>query len=252
MPGKLLSAIGVLATALNAQTLEKLLPPGAKIVETADVSAVASKPRTLVLWMVHPSRHVREPGPVYCGDLINGDYWEGPTRLSLVSSATATLINTILIKTLSYDENDNEKLDDTFQVPFFLPNEYYHVPHPNGRKEGKPQILYLKDFTGEGYAGQFPLFIYEHCGDGNPSALFGYSRVLDRALQYPVVFVETGEKPSFATWVEAIFAAKPIRPGRWKFTWGPGHGDDDIIDEDVTFDSAKQRFVDKRKITTPK
>lgn len=242
----------VFAAVLNGQALDKLLPPGAKIIETADVSAIASKPRTLVLWMVRPTQHVRTPGDGYCGDLIDGDYWEGTTRLSLVNSATTTLINTISIKTLSYDENDNEKLDDTFHVPFFVPNEYYYVAHPNARKEGKPQILHLRDLTGEGYAGQFPLFIYEACGGGNPSALFGYSRVLDRALQYPVVFVETGEKPSVATWVNAIFAAKPIRPGRWKFTWGPGHGVDDVIDEDVTFDPVKQRFVDRQKVTTAK
>jgi len=34
---------------------------GAKVIETADVSAIAKKPRVLVLWMVNPTRRVGTP-----------------------------------------------------------------------------------------------------------------------------------------------------------------------------------------------
>jgi hypothetical protein len=66
----------LIASLAAAQSFEGLLPAGAKIIETADVSGTAKKPRVLVLWMLNPSKHIRGASG-YCGDAIYGDYWEG-------------------------------------------------------------------------------------------------------------------------------------------------------------------------------
>jgi hypothetical protein len=54
----------LLATALSAQPspeqFQRLLPPGAQIVETADLSTAIGKPRALVLWMLNRREVVRE------------------------------------------------------------------------------------------------------------------------------------------------------------------------------------------------
>ncbi len=235
----------VITSLAAAQSLEKLLPDGARIIETANVSAVANKSRLLVLWMVTPSRHVRGAGG-YCGDAIYGDYWEGPTRLSLVDSQRNSVINTVKIK---IDEEWTGR-KDSFMIPFFVSNAHYTVPTRNSRNEGVPKILDLKDYTGEGLALEFPLFAYEVCGLSD-TGLFGYSLSSDRALQYPVV-TDARRKAATGSWVPQVFATQPISPGHWKFTWGPGHGVDDLIDEDVTFDRVTQRFISKSVVRHPK
>ena len=70
-----ISAILLLAaTSLMAQSFEKLLPKGAVVIESADVSGIAQKPRVLVLWMLNPQK--RNGGPEYCGTVVDGDYDE--------------------------------------------------------------------------------------------------------------------------------------------------------------------------------
>ena len=87
--------VGVLAMSALAQTeqaLQKLLPPDARIIEVANLAVAGHRPRALVLWMRNPKRVVRQ-GSMYCGDYVYGDYWTGPTRLSLIDSALPKLIN---------------------------------------------------------------------------------------------------------------------------------------------------------------
>jgi hypothetical protein len=49
-------------------------------------------------------------------------------------------------------------------------------------------------------------------------------------------------------WVDQIFARKPERPGRWDFTWEPGHGRDCEIHDEVSLGAARQLFVDKQTV----
>ena len=82
------------AQQLPSATLLGLSPPGAEIIETANLNLAGSKPRTIVLWMLNPkhgfserANQNREGG--YCSDIIHGDFgkvWDGPTRLSLFDS----------------------------------------------------------------------------------------------------------------------------------------------------------------------
>src|SRR5262245_30522792 len=155
------AATFLLAATLGAQSptpaaIQKLLPLDAKIVETADLTESSGKPRALVLWMRHPERVVRQEA-MGCVDWVYGDHWYGPTRVSLVDLSKPKLINTVEIRGLYAGTDDKER---SFPVPFFVSNSFYYVPLANAKKEGQPMILYLRDLTGEGVAGQFVLFEY--------------------------------------------------------------------------------------------
>jgi len=62
-------------------------------------------------------------------------------------------------------------------------------------------------------------------------------------MQYQVETLEGKHRPYLSTWVPQIFAAEPIRPGYWQFTWEAGHGDDFWNHEEVSFDQKRQLFV---------
>jgi hypothetical protein len=227
-------------------TVQNLFSPDAMIIETADLSADAGKPRELVLWMQGPEKILREidhPGESYCGDSVYGDHWYGPTRLSLIDSGKHKILNTIEVPDFFEHLGDGHG----FPIPFFVPNDFYNVPNPNSKNEGTPKILNLRDLTGEGYPGQFVLFEYELCGTALTSVL-GYSRVYDRAVQYQVE-VRGNDRLSFDIWVATIFARQPVNPGHWDFTWEPGHGAERKIREQVSFDPIGQLFVDQQEIT---
>ena len=248
------AATCLLVASLAAQNqpspaVQNLLPPGAMIIEMADLSAAAGKPRQLALWMQNPEktlRNIDHPGELYCGDSVYGDHWYGPTRLSLVDAAKYEILNTIEV--LDFFEHPDD-VEHSFPIPFFVPNDFYHVPRPDSKNEGTPKILNLSDLTGEGYAGQFVLFEHEVCGTALTSVL-GYSRASDMAVQYRVEVLGGDDTPSFDTWIAAIFGRKPVSPGHWDFTWEPGHGAESTIHERVSFDRARQLFVNKRTITS--
>src|ERR1035438_2161098 len=90
--------LAISAWAQTEQRPQKLLPPDARIIETANLAVAGHRLRALVLWMLNPKRVVRQ-GDMYCGDYVYGDYWEGPSRLSLLDSAQQLLIDTIGIQT---------------------------------------------------------------------------------------------------------------------------------------------------------
>jgi hypothetical protein len=217
-----------------------LLPPEAKVIETADLKVGGRNSRGLVLWMLHPTRVVRrETGGLGCADWVYGDHWYGPTRLSLFDVTNKKLINTIEIRGMY--EGAEEK-DHGFPIPFLVQNGSYYVPQGASNKEGAPMILNLRDLTGEGVAGQFVLFEYEACAISLTTVL-GYSPKSDRAVQYGVERVTESGKPEVVSWVEQVFGAKPLQPGRWDFTWQPGHGAEGSVREQVSFDQKKQVFV---------
>ncbi len=224
---------------------QKLLPAGAKIIETADITALAGKPRLLVLWMLRPTRQVIPKESEYCGSWVHGDHWQGPSRLSLIDTTRDQLINTIRIT----DAGFSGKPEDRMAIPFLVFDEYWRVPKVDSEKRGEPQILFLRDLTGDGVAAEFAMFIYSACGIAETSVL-GYSPKLDRATRYPVVVHENG-KAETKFWVSQIFARKPVSPGHWLFKWTPAHGTEEWFLEDVSFDERQQAFVNRRKLTDP-
>lgn len=218
-----------------------LLPSDARIIETANLRVPGGKARTLVLWMSNPRPIMAswDSGP----DFVYGDHWFGPTSLSLIDPANRKLINTIGIHSL----NEARGNDGGFSVPFFTWDGPYYVPHPDKNHKGTPLLLYLRDLTGEGVAGQFALFEYLASGISSGS-VFGYNATSDRAVQYPIESTEGSFRPVMQSWEAQVFATKPLSPGYWKFTWEPGHGSFEWIDETVRFDSVRQLFVEKRTI----
>ncbi|HWC99984.1 MAG TPA: hypothetical protein VG456_24660 [Candidatus Sulfopaludibacter sp.] len=224
-------------------SVQRLFPPEAKIIEVANVRIGSSDSRTLVLWMLHGKKVVRQ-GDLGCSDLLYGDHWYGPTRLSLVDLPHLTLINTVEIRGLYEGSDDDEH---GFPIPFYVSkDESYFVPRSDKNGEGTPNILNLQDLTGEGVVGQFALFEYEACGVSLTTVL-GYSRNTDTAKQFRVEVVEPGAKTELLTWIPHLFSEKPFQPGHWNITWDPGHGCDCTIHEEVTFDVSRRLFVAKRE-----
>jgi hypothetical protein len=221
--------------------LSALLPPDAKIIETASLSVRGGKARTLVLWMSNPKRVVASWDSA--ADLVYGDHWFGPTSLSLIDPTHRKLINTIRV------HSPNEAPDDngSYSVPFFASDGAYYVPHTDKDDKGRPLLLHLRDLTGEGIAGQFALFDYVASGISKGS-VFGYSPTSDRAVQYPIELKEGKFAPLIQSSATQVFATKPIVPGYWKFTWEAGHGSWAWIDETVRFDMKRQLFAEKQTI----
>ncbi|MGD0499718.1 MAG: hypothetical protein ABSC23_14920 [Bryobacteraceae bacterium] len=238
----------VLVGALNAQSgsvenFGKFLPADAKIIETANLTANSGKSRAFVLWMQQPKKVARDPDAGYCGDAVYGDHWFGPTRLSLVDPADGRVLNAIRIVGPAFIGDPA----DSFRVPYLVSNGYYYVPHLNSKGEGKPEVLRLRDLTGDGVADEFVMFMYGACGIAETGA-FGYDRSSDRALQYPVEVRSGNGAAETELWPDQIFAERPNRPGHWSFTWEPRHGSEDIVHEEVSFDPARLVFVDYRQI----
>ena len=237
---RLLGFLCLTAFVAAQDRVKDLLPKDARVIETATVPARSGKARLLVLWMEAPQRVAAQWD--FAADFLYGDHWFGPALLSLIDASNGRLINTVRVRPYEPPENGIG-----FAVPFFTYNGPYYVPHPDKDRKGTPLLLHLQDLTGEGVAGQFVLF--DHVVSGVAAgSVFGYSAKSDTAVQYPVETTQNKFKPVVSSWSIQVFGTKPVLAGYWKFTWEPGHGSWEWIDEEVHFDPAKQRFVEK--ITT--
>jgi hypothetical protein len=235
--------LGVPTWAQAGRELQKVLPTGAMVIETARLNLKSGKPRVLVLWMANRERVVRHRRDGYCGDNVYGDYWSGPARVSLVDSGRGMLINTIEVRSAP-DGPDGAA--GNFRVPFLVGSAYYHVVRPGRNREGPPRILWMRDLTGEGVRGQFVLFDYLACGVA-ATAVFGYSVRADKAAQFPVETVTSRHRPEISGWIPVVFGKKPVRPGYWRMTWEAGHGDMSRNHEEMSFHRERQLYVRKLK-----
>ena len=96
-----------------------------------------------------------------------------------------------------------------------IERHYYRVPILNAQQEGKPEILSLQDFNGDGKAFEFAVYDADGCM-ALATALFGYSEKQDKLIQYPVI-LKTGGKTTTAFWAPYLFSEKPGKNGFWKF-----------------------------------
>ena len=79
---------------------------------------------------------------------------------------------------------------DFFDVPYKIARFFYHVDGPlNENGEGRPKLLWLKDYNGDGEALEFALFDANNCTIVE-TTLFGYSKSQDRVIQYPIHLVQ--------------------------------------------------------------
>jgi len=205
-------ALLVIAPAAQAQARRAPygLPAGALVLEERPLELEGGKTRALVLWMLRPKRYPRGSDEIYtCPEETRGSFYRGPARVSLVDTAARRVVNTLkVIQDYSHGE-------DEFDIPYRIRGSYYHVPGVAGGREGRPTILHLKDFNGDGRAHEFALFDALACM-GLETALFGYSVKQDRVIQYPVR-LETeyaGEKTTETlNWADYFFAKMPAPDG---------------------------------------
>jgi hypothetical protein len=204
----------LLGSAALSQAADYALPPGAQVIEVQPIQSAKHPHRALMLWMLKPLKVPRDnPDDLYtCPEYTRGSHYSGPTRVSLVDPQAKTIINTITIR--------NFEGHDSFDIPYRIESgHYYHVPGVRQGKEGKPAIMWLKDYNGDGRAGEFALFDAIACM-GLPTTLIGYSEARDRVLQYPVTLtVIAGKQKSTRTvlWVDYLFSQRPDSPGVWKY-----------------------------------
>jgi hypothetical protein len=230
------------------------LPATSLIVERQPLPGSAHQNRALLLWMEHfekhdESRRLKQDSDYTCPDMTTGSvYYSGPTRISLIDTSSNKVINTV--KLLSPDGKDS------FDVPFRIAKNiwghsgHYEVPGPLVHGEGKPALLALKDYNGDGKALEAAFFVAEACM-GLPTTLIGYSISQDRIIQYEVDSCALGEdgktRAPAATWVDYLFAKAPLRPGYWKYTIDyRGRTDDGNGLErfEIRYDAKHERFKD--------
>ena len=191
------------------------LPAGALVVEERPLGLDGGKKRTLVLWMLRPKKYPRGSEESYtCPEETRGSFYRGPARVSLVDAAAGRVVNTLkVLQEYSHGE-------DEFDLPYRIhAGGHYHVPGVAEGREGRPTILHLRDFNGDGRAHEFALLDALACM-GLETALFGYSEKQDRVIQY-AVRLETeyagGKTAESLNWVDYLFTKEPVERGRWKF-----------------------------------
>lgn len=246
---RLLACIILLATPSVAQRKSQAvrLPTGALIIETQRV-----KPnRALMLWMPNPKRVPRDPpDQMYtCPEETRGSYYSGPTRVSLVNTRTRRIINTVKLKP---EYNDYA---DEFDIPYRIhAGSYYHVAGvPTGR-EGKPTIMWLRDYNGDGKALEFALFDAMACM-GLQTTLLGYSERQDKVIHYPIrLVVEEQGKRSVENrhWADYLFRKQPQRAGYWKYEIDYRGRAGFLAQYEMRYDRRTERFAGKVVFTEVK
>ncbi|MET0648824.1 MAG: hypothetical protein ABW208_19615 [Pyrinomonadaceae bacterium] len=210
-------ALLALAPAAQAQARRAPygLPAGAFVVEERRLELRDGKKRALVLWMLRPKKYPRGSDEIYtCPEETRGSFYRGPARVSLVDASAGSVVNTLkIVQEYSHGE-------DEFDLPYRIhAGGYYHVPGVAEGREGRPDIMRLRDLNGDGRPFEFALFDALACM-GLETALFGYSEKQDRVIQYPVR-LETeyaGQKTTETlNWVDYLFTKEPLLRGLWKY-----------------------------------
>jgi hypothetical protein len=246
----LIAALFLLCFALEISAQAKIngLPKGAFVVETRKLLSPSHPNRTLVLWMINPKKNPTgyAPGEIYsCPDQTRGSHYSGPSRISLVNSASMTIVNTVAIST-------GDDAGDDFDLPYAIRKGNYYRVEARVREgvEARPTIMWLKDYNGDGKALEFALFEAEACM-GLQTTLIGYSEKQDRVIQYPIkleVIEGSKHSRSVTPWADYLFSKKPLRPGVWKYEIDY-RGRAGTLDKwEVRYDAAQERFEGKLTI----
>jgi hypothetical protein len=220
---------------------EYKLAEGAQIIETQTVTPN----RSLILWMVRPTQHPREaPGDPYtCPEYTRGSYYSGATRVSLVDPQTRRVINTVKITA------DSGEGADEFDLPYQIRSDfYYRVDGVPKETEGKPTIMWLKDYNGDGKAWEFALFDAQACM-GLATMLIGFSERQDKVIQYQTHLTVTDSKGKRSTtteqWTDYLFSKKPTGPGLWKYEIDYRGRGGSLDKYEVHYDKQAERFEGK-------
>jgi hypothetical protein len=177
-----------------------------------------------------------------CPDQTRGSYYSGPTRVSLVNSATNAIINTVKI--------EGDSIEGVgFDMPYAIRKGYYYHVSARVRRtvEAKPTIMWLRDYNGDGNALEFALFDAPGCM-GLQTTLIGYSEKQDRVIQYLIsldVIEGTKQAHRNAFWADYLFNKKPLRRGYWKFEVDYTGRAGTLDKWEVRYNAARERFEGK-------
>jgi hypothetical protein len=230
------------AKPILSQTSLDALPKGATILETRMLPSPARKNRMLALWMINPKKNPTNypPDEMYtCPDQSRGSHYSGAARVSLIDATTRRIINPVKI---SADQSE----EDSFDLPYAIRKGYYYrVPARLKRGiEAKPNLIWLRDYNGDGKALEFALFDAIACM-GLETTLVGYSEKRDRVTQYPInLEVLEGAKSSntVTPWGDYLFSSKPVRPGYWKYEIDYRGRGGSLNKWEVRYNRAKEQF----------
>jgi hypothetical protein len=224
------------------------LPTGAVILETRTLPPKVSSPRTLLLWMLHPTKNPRDSGDeeIYsCPEETRGSYYHGLLRLSLVNGQTGQILQTLEIE----EDADDKTLDIPYRIH---QGSYYQVDGVAKGQEGKPTIMALRDYNGDGQALEFALFDAIACM-GLATTLIGYREQQDNLWQYPVELTIEGEgEPRQETWLwpDYLFSIEPCRPGCWDFQIDYRGRGGSLDTYQLRYNSQKERLEGTYHLTT--
>lgn len=223
------------------------LPRGARIIETQSLKAQGYPDRVLLLWMIKPKKYPRDDDDAYtCPEETTGSSFSGPTRVSLFDSARGQIINTLKVRDEHLDKQD------TFTLPYRIhAGSYYHVPGRRAGKEGKPKLMWLRDYNGDGKALEFALFEALSCM-GLETTLIGYSTQQDRVIQYRIHLRTTGEGKltrSASLWCDYLFSLKPCAPGYWRFEIDYRGRGGSLDHYEIRYNAKAERFEGRCKWT---
>ncbi|MBI3210921.1 MAG: hypothetical protein HYZ37_18715 [Candidatus Solibacter usitatus] len=214
------------------------LPRGANVLEVCELPKLARANRALILWMINPQKHPwhDENEPYTCPDETRGSFYRGPARVSLTNTVTKTIVNTVEIKT-ELTGGWKDELD----IPYWIHRSYYRVDPPFKGAEGRPVILDLKDYNGDGKALEFALFDAHSCSELQ-TQLIGYSERRDRVIQFPIhVKGKHYDHNPGLLWLDRFLFQKPLRPGYWKYEISYNNGDN--VEFTIRYNRAKEMFV---------
>lgn len=212
------------------------LPAGAVVLERAKVTPA----RGLILWMPSPAKHPRDAAAdeLYtCPDNTRGHYYTGVAHVSLVDLKTKKTIDTLEIAGHAAESGEN-----TLDLPYLIRRTgYYDVPRLDRNKEGKPVLMKLRDYNGDGRAHEFALFDAVACM-GLPTTLVGYGAERDKLLQYRTELAADGER-STLYWVDYFFGQKPQRPGFWKYEIDYRGRGGNLDRYEIRYDIRREMFI---------
>lgn len=222
------------------------VPSDAKTIEVRAIPQATHANRALVLWIVSPQTFPRhneadadpddEPDPYTCPDDTRGWFYRGPTRVSLADTSINKIVNTVEIKIQLI-----EGWEDQFDIPYRIQPKYYRVDPPLRAGEGKPVIMDLKDYNGDGQALEFAVFNAESCSVV-ATQLIGYSQRQDRVIQYPIDLKGewyVGRDPTLF-WLDGFLLEKPTREGVWKYSRHYNSGTTATFE--IRYDAVSERF----------
>ena len=145
-----------------------------------------------------------------CPEQTLGHYYHAPTRFSsLVDTQSKQVLNSVPVVCCNADEYD---------IPFRIrPGYLYEVRGLLTHGAGKPHILGLRDFNGDGKVLEFAFYVKESCNEPLTMVL-GYSQRQDRVITYEFLIHSNvpGESDS-QLWMYGFTSRKPIEPLHWRY-----------------------------------